>query len=49
VPARIMGAVYETLLGKLEQQRGDVRRPRVRLGKLHKLWIVLQVFFGVRA
>ncbi len=49
VPARIMGAVYETLLGKLEQQRGDVRRPRVRLGKLQKLWIVLQVFFGVRA
>lgn len=49
VPARIMGAVYGGLLAQLERRHGDLRLPRARLGKVHKLWLVLQVLLGVRS
>lgn len=49
VPARIMGAVYEALLTRLERRGGDLRGPRVRVGKATKLWRVVQVLLGVRA
>ena len=49
VPARIMGAVYEALLARLEARGGDLRRPRVRVPRACKVWRVLQVLLGVRA
>ena len=49
VPARTMGAVYATLLRRLERRSGDLRGPRVRVGKLHKLWLALSVWLRVRA
>lgn len=48
-PARIMGAVYAALLTRLERRAGDLREPRVRIGKLHKLWLAFAVWLGVRA
>lgn len=44
-----MGAVYEALLTRLERRGGDLRGPRVRVGKATKLWRVVQVLLGVRA
>jgi len=49
VPARIMGAVYGELLVRLRQCQGDLRGPRVRVGRGRKLWLALQVLAGVRA
>jgi presqualene diphosphate synthase len=48
VPARIMGAIYEALLHKLERRRGEVRAPRVRVSKWAKLRLAALVFAGVR-
>jgi phytoene synthase len=36
---RIMGAVYEDLLVRLEARRGEIRGPRVRVPRWKKLWI----------
>ncbi len=49
VPARIMGVVYSELLARLERQGGDLRGPRVRVGRGRKVWLALQVLAGVRA
>ena len=49
VPARIMGAVYGELLVHLRRRGGDLRGPRVRVGRGRKLWLALQVLAGVRA
>jgi phytoene synthase len=49
VPARIMGAVYATLLVRLAARGGDLRQPRVRVGKAHKLWLAFATWLGVRA
>ncbi|MEO6594745.1 MAG: squalene/phytoene synthase family protein [Planctomycetota bacterium] len=47
VPARIMGAVYSDLLGRLERRHGDLRGERLRVPKLRKMWLALTVFAGV--
>lgn len=39
VPARVMAAVYGELLQQLRSRGGDLRQPRVRLHRLHKLWL----------
>jgi phytoene synthase len=49
VPARIMGVVYAELLVRLERQGGDLRGPRVRVGRGRKVWLALLVLAGVRA
>ncbi|MBL9077237.1 MAG: squalene/phytoene synthase family protein [Planctomycetes bacterium] len=49
VPARIMGAVYAELLGRLAADPAGVRGPKVRVGRPRKLWLALQVLAGVRA
>ena len=49
VPARIMGAVYGELLARLRRRGGELRGPRVRVGRGRKLWLALQVLAGVRA
>jgi len=49
VPARIMGAVYGELLRRLARSGADLRAPRVRVPRLQKTWLALQVFAGVRA
>lgn len=49
VPARIMGAVYAALLARLRRRGGELRGPRVRVGRGRKLWLALQVLAGVRA
>ena len=48
VPARIMGAVYRSLLSRLEQRGGDLRGPRVRVSKLRRLSIALAMMVGLR-
>lgn len=49
VPARIMGAIYFALLERLERRGGEIRLPRTRVGKWHKLWLAVQVWSGARA
>jgi phytoene synthase len=49
VPARIMGAVYRALLRRLERRDGELRGPRTRVGKGHKLLLALGVLTGVRS
>lgn len=46
LPARIMSAVYRHLLGKLIARGGDLRRPRVRVGKPMKLFLALRAAAG---
>jgi squalene synthase HpnD len=48
-PARIMGAIYGELLVRLRRRGGDVRGPRLRVGRANKLWLALLVLAGVRA
>lgn len=48
LPARIMGAVYGDLLDRLEQRGGDVRLPRVRVGRRRKLWLAMRTWLGRR-
>jgi phytoene synthase len=48
VPARIMGAIYQALLGRLTAPDVDGRGSRVRVGKGRKVWLALQVIAGVR-
>ncbi len=49
VSARIMGAVYASLLTRLERRRGELRLPRARVGRWRKLWLAGAVALGVRA
>lgn len=49
VPARIMGAIYAALLLRLERRGGEIRLPRTRVGRWHKLWLAVQVWSGARA
>ena len=49
VAARIMGAVYADLLGRLEHRGGALLAPRVRVPKLRKLWLAFVVWAGARA
>lgn len=49
VAARIMGAVYQDLLDRLERRGGDLVVPRVRVPKWRKLWAAVAVWAGVRA
>lgn len=49
VPARIMGAVYGSLLRRLAAQGGRLEPGRTRVPRSAKLWLALQVFLGVRA
>lgn len=48
VSARIMGAVYGELLARLERRGGDLRAPRVAVGRLRKLWLAAGVALGAR-
>lgn len=43
LPPRIMGAVYGELLKRLVRRGGDIRGPRLRIGRWRKLWIALRV------
>jgi len=49
VAARIMGAVYEDLLGRLERRAGDLLWPRIRVPKGRKLWLACAVWSGVKS
>jgi len=49
VPARIMGAVYRDLLGRLRRRGPDLLAERVRVPKGRKVWLALLVLAGVRA
>jgi len=49
VAPRIMAAVYGELLRRLARAGVDLRGPRVRVPRLQKTWLALQVFAGVRA
>jgi len=49
VPARIMAAVYAALLPALRARSGDVRGPRVRLGRGRKLLLAIAVLAGLRS
>lgn len=49
VPARIMGAVYSRLLAKLGARGGELRGPRVRIGRATKLVLALTVLSGAHA
>jgi len=49
VPARIMGAVYRSLLDRLERQGGALVEPRTRVPKIVKLWCALRIFLGATA
>jgi phytoene synthase len=49
VAARIMGAVYADLLGRLERRGGAIVLPRVRVPKWRKLWLAAAVWSGARA
>lgn len=48
VPARIMGAIYANLLGRLERRGGALGGGRVSVPKAHKVWLALLVAAGVR-
>ncbi|MCB9884241.1 MAG: squalene/phytoene synthase family protein [Planctomycetes bacterium] len=48
VSPRIMGAVYASLLTRLERRRGELRLPRARVGRWRKLWLAGAVALGVR-
>lgn len=49
VAAESMGAVYWNLLRELERNRFQVfAEPQVRLGKLHKIWLILRTWLRVR-
>jgi phytoene synthase len=47
-PARIMAAVYEALLQKLERRGARLRATRVRVPRPHKLWLAARVVLGTR-
>lgn len=49
VAARIMGAVYADLLGRLERRGGQVSAPRIRVPNRRKMWHALSVWAGARA
>ena len=49
VAARIMGAVYQDLLGRLERRGGAIVMPRVRVPKWRKMWLAFAVWAGARA
>lgn len=49
VPARIMSAIYGDLLARLVRRGGDLRGPKVRIGRCRKVWLAVQVISGVRA
>lgn len=49
VAARIMGAIYGALLGKLKQRGGAIGGPRMRVPRSHKIWLALSVWLGARA
>jgi len=43
VAAELMGSVYWQLLLKLEREKFQVFGPeRIRLGKAHKIWLILR-------
>lgn len=48
LPARIMGAIYGDLLARLTERGGDLRRPRVRVPKFKKVWLVATLKLGLR-
>ncbi len=49
VPARIMGAVYRSLLRRLAARGGRLDAERARVPRPVKLWLALLIFTGVRA
>ncbi|MCR9244217.1 MAG: squalene/phytoene synthase family protein [bacterium] len=49
VPARIMGAVYGSLLQRLSQRLGRLDAERVRVPRPIKLWWAAMVFAGIRS
>ena len=49
VAARIMGAGYADLLGRLELRCGQLAAPRARVPKLRKVWLALAVWAGAKA
>jgi 15-cis-phytoene synthase len=49
VAARIMGAIYGDLLGRLERRGGVLLVPRIRVPRRRKLWLAVSVWLGWRA
>ena len=49
IAAESMGAVYWNILRELERSRFQVfTGPQVRLGKLHKIWLILRTWLRIR-